>query len=107
MLKGKRILTENFFGTVLNDAEKEQVLIIRAIRERNVDRWDSIVYGTQTRIWWAITDRVVVIPWVSAGHPQLCQQMPKGLYARVLNARPRRRGSSHHTTIKGRRYIDW
>ena len=106
MLKGKRVLTQNYFGIILNDAEQAQVMIVHAIRQRNVDSWDSVVYGRQERVFWTATDKVVVIPWISAGHPHLCEKMPKWLHLRILNARPRR--PRHHvTTIKGRKYIDW
>jgi|GEM_PF-6633667 len=90
MLKGKRVLTDDYFGKVLNDAEKESVLILEVIRERVVRRnsQDSInvMLGIHaTGVWWrVINPTVVAVPWSEVGRATICELVPKMLHARYL-----------------------
>lgn len=107
MLKGKRILTENYFGTVLNDAEKEPCVIVRVIRWRKV--WYNsdiaVTAGLQrTEVSWHVSDEVKAVPWNLVGEITICEHLPKWLHLRSL----RRSGRGHAMRrIKGRNYIDW
>ncbi len=89
MLKGKRVLTDNFFGTVLNDAERENVLILQVIRERivqhnNRDVFDRMVGMSPVYIRWVVTNRIVAVPWAISGVANVCRLLPKKLHASRL-----------------------
>ena len=107
MLKGKKILTADFFGTVLNDADKERVLVVKIVRERIAGLRCPIGYFP-TRYKWYACDREVVIPWhLMSGVPQVVDRMPDWLSMRALRRAARGGGYNFTTTVKGRTYIDW
>ncbi len=77
MLKRKRVLTPWYFGTILNDAQKEPCVIIEIERQKITspgDKWSPETY------YWAIACGVVVIPWREVGTFSLHRRMPKWLY---------------------------
>lgn len=87
MLKGEKVLTADYYGAVLNEAEVEQVVIIQAIRRRCTRHNDSIsmVFGRpRVESWWVVTSEVVAIPWSSVGTLVFCKLLPRHLYARHL-----------------------
>jgi hypothetical protein len=90
MLKGKNVRTDGYFGLVLNDAEREAVLILRVIREQ-ITRYNSqdtisrLVGVPAIESWWKVTEpTVVAIPWCRTGDVVICESLPKDLYARYL-----------------------
>ncbi len=111
MLKGQRVLTSQYFGTVLNNAENEKVLILHVIRKRQVrhnsqDPISVILNVPPTESWWEACDEEVIVPWSLAGETKISPHLPTWLHLRVLK---RRRFSGGHftTTVKGKTYIDW
>lgn len=81
MLKGKRVLVDNYFGTVLNNAEVERVLILelkRGRRHRSGDRW------TPPASWWEEANGQVAVYWPNVGDVEICPVMPKWLHLRNL-----------------------
>jgi hypothetical protein len=92
MLKGKRVLTLRFFGTVLNDAEKEQVLILDVTRQLLIRYNEQDIFSKMLGIppresWWAVGSGVVAIPWSEVGSATVCARMPEFLYLRRLRRR--------------------
>lgn len=88
-LKSKRILTDSHFGTVLNEPERERVIILHAVRVRhawvnNLDIMSRLAGAASTGSRWVVTDMVVAIPWSKAGIPQVCQKIPRFLFAHRL-----------------------
>lgn len=91
MLKGRRILTKDYFGTVLNDAEKEPAVNLAVTRQRLVDHDPGSMFrAPHTREWWVVVDRELGIPWCNIGVHAFCKVMPKWLYVRVLYPKPKR-----------------
>ena len=85
-LKGKRVLTANYFGTVLNEAENEPAVIIEVIRQRWEKHNDSELgrlAGVPTvRTGWSVIKKTtMVLSWGQIGEITVCESMPKFLYA--------------------------
>ncbi len=109
-LKGKWVLTTNFYGRILNEAEKEQAIILQSVRKRVlVDRSSDPIrrmYGAPLRWdYWLLDDTQQVVPWEEAREMKVCEEMPEFLAERHL-------GERHEpifltTVIDGRSYIDW
>ena len=88
MLKGKRVLTRDYFGVVLNDAEHEQAVIIALTRVRREHHYEGSPYcPTSTSVWWVVADHSVIVPWSDVGTLVIHQKMPKWLYLRSLRKR--------------------
>jgi hypothetical protein len=82
MLKGQRVLTADYFGTILNDAEKEPCVIIKTERQRNTvpgNRWDPPWY------YWSVYYGRVAIPWRLMGVMEFSSRMPELLYRRNIS----------------------
>jgi len=82
MLKGQRLLTDSFFGRVINDAEHEQVVILEATRARRI--WEDPAGYFPRRAWWEVISETVVIPWTSIRRAEICKVQPPALHARKL-----------------------
>ena len=87
MLKGKLVLTRNFFGRVLNNAEKEHVLIIRASRRRGTWTQTHLLSADIEHGYWEVSQDVVALPWNTVAHAIICDKLPKWLYANSLKRR--------------------
>lgn len=88
MLKGKRVLTPDYFGIVLNDAEREPALILAVRRVRRQQHYSgSYFVAAHTVEWWVVADDVMILPWNKAGIMRVCERMPKWLHLRALRNR--------------------
>lgn len=108
MLKGKMVLTTNFFGTVLE--ETETTVTIQSIRRRvaNNDLNDPIrrMYGVpDPDSYWYEDNTERVLAWESAGDIEVCETVPAFLEEACLGYKPPPLFLT--TVIDGRSYIDW
>ena len=86
MLKGKLVLTKDYFGKVLNDAEREPCVIIEVIRQyamfspeyRGKIWYEAAVYG------WEVVHYTMAVPWREVGKLRFYDSLPKWLYKRAL-----------------------
>jgi hypothetical protein len=85
VLKGQRVLTDDYYGTVVNDAEVENAVILDVIRiRRQYAQSSSLFFAGRTWTEWHVVSERRAIPWSQIGTMTFMDKLPKGLYARRL-----------------------
>ncbi len=98
-LKGKRILTAKYYGVVLEDDGVRNTITLQVVRLLEVTRNSQDFFNRSFGVppveyRWLVCNELVNIHRTDLGDVTICAAMPKYLYKRVLNPKPRthRRG---------------